>query len=193
MIGRVSGKMKAKVPKSASIDLGVVDIRVENYGTSISFTGKGLETIVGQRIPGTTSGMSIPASGAIRGQKQQGYLKLAFGTSLRSLTTETYPSDIPEKFADKVLSQKLGKLSSKEIAKEIKDSKVTDTRKVEILKMLPDRVRKQTELWLELTPEYGLTRGYPKAQLIPKPFRRGTKPKKVVRPEELTQSVSVSR
>ena len=60
------GKSKAKVPKSASIDLGVVDILIDNYGKKISFTGHGLETVVGSSISGATKGMSIPASGKMK-------------------------------------------------------------------------------------------------------------------------------
>ena len=60
------GKSKAKVPKSASIDLGVVDILIDNYGKDISFTGHGLETVVGSSIAGATKGMSIPASGIMK-------------------------------------------------------------------------------------------------------------------------------
>jgi hypothetical protein len=55
------GKPKARVPKSVSVDLGVVDILIENYGEKISFTGEGEMTSVGGSIAGTTRGMSIPA------------------------------------------------------------------------------------------------------------------------------------
>ena len=60
------GKPKAKVPKSVSIDLGVVDIQIDNYGRTISYTGKGLETVVGHSISGATRGMSIPGKGRMK-------------------------------------------------------------------------------------------------------------------------------
>ena len=184
------GKSKAKVPKDVSIDLGIADIKIDNYGTGISFTGKGEETIAGERISETTKGMSIPAISPtkIRG-KDTDYRKLAFGTSLRSLTKETYNTDrIPKKFADRVLSSKLGKMTPKEIAAEIKDSGVASTRKVEILKMLPDRVRDQIEMWLATQVEYAPTRGFPKALYLPQPFRRK---KKVLRKSPVPSSVVV--
>ena len=185
------GKPRAKVPKSVSVDLGVVDILIDNYGRRIRFTGEGLKTVAGGSIASTTKGMSIPATAP---QKVKGYAKLAFGTSTRSLTTETYNAAIPKKFADKILSQHLGKLSSQEIATEIKDSNVSKTRKAEILKMLPDRVRAQTELWLTVKTEYAPTRGMPKARLVPTIFRR-KKPRrrKALSESELPQSASSMR
>jgi hypothetical protein len=60
------GEPKAKVPKSVSIDLGVVDILISNYGKSIKFTGHGLETKVGKSLNIPTRGMSIPATAPMR-------------------------------------------------------------------------------------------------------------------------------
>jgi hypothetical protein len=53
------GTPKARVPKTVSVDLGVVDILIEDYGRKITFTGGGLKTSVGQNLPGATRGMSI--------------------------------------------------------------------------------------------------------------------------------------
>lgn len=61
------GKSDAVVPKSASIDLGVVDILIKDYGKIILFKGKGLETSVGQSGSRTT-GMSIVAGVSARGK-----------------------------------------------------------------------------------------------------------------------------
>lgn len=55
------GKPKAKVPESVSIDLGVVDIIITKSGKAIEFKGHGEKTSVGQTLPHTTKGMSIPA------------------------------------------------------------------------------------------------------------------------------------
>lgn len=49
----------SKVPKSASIDLGVVDVYITNYGRSIRFGGHGEETDVGKSLGSTTTGMTI--------------------------------------------------------------------------------------------------------------------------------------
>lgn len=184
------GKSKAKVPKSVSIDLGVVDIRISNYGREIAYTGKGLETVVGQSIAESTKGMSIPAIAPMK--VGEGYAKLAFGTSLRVLVAETYKETkkkIPKKFADRILSNKLSKMSAKKIAKEIKESKIGTNRKDEILKMLPDRVRREVELWLGIEIEYAPTRGVPKAELLPPMFRHKKK-KKVKEKTEIVQSAS---
>jgi hypothetical protein len=179
------GKPKAKVPKSASIDLGVVDIQISNYGKAIEFTGKGEETVAGHSIASATMGMSIPARGSMRikGKGPEGYKKLAFGTSLRSLTTETYnKAIIPKKFADKALSQKLGKLKPKDIALEIKEARVTPQRKAEILKMLPDRVRREVELWESMSVEYAPIKRLPRVEKLPVIFRGSTKKKKEITP-----------
>jgi len=50
----------SKVPMRASIDLGVADVYISDSGRKIEFSGKGLQTDVGARIPSTTKGMSIP-------------------------------------------------------------------------------------------------------------------------------------
>jgi len=171
------GKPKAKVPKDASIDLGVVDIKISNYGKRIDFVGKGLETVAGHSIASTTKGMSVPAKGSI---EVSGYAKLAFGTDLRSLVNETYQKKIPKKFADKVLGQKLGKMSAKAIAAEIKETKVSPSRRTEILKMLPDRVRREVELWETMVDDYAPTRGMPPVKAVPTIFRRKKQKEKAV-------------
>lgn len=60
------GKPGAKVPKSVTVDLGVVDIKIEDYGQRIGFSGRGLETVTGHSIPGATTGMSIPGRGVMK-------------------------------------------------------------------------------------------------------------------------------
>ncbi len=53
------GKPEVGVPKSVSVDLGVVDIYITNYGKNIEFRGRGLETDVGKRLSSPTKGMSL--------------------------------------------------------------------------------------------------------------------------------------
>ncbi len=66
------GEPKAKVPKSVSIDLGVVDILISDYGQKISFTGHGEETKVGKSLNIPTRGMSIPATAPMRVARKRG-------------------------------------------------------------------------------------------------------------------------
>jgi hypothetical protein len=60
------GEPRAKVPKDVSVDLGVVDIYISEYGRRIEYKGKGLETKVGKSLREATRGMSIPASSPMR-------------------------------------------------------------------------------------------------------------------------------
>lgn len=60
------GKPGAKVPESVSIDLGVVDIYIRDYGRTIEFKGHGEETKVGKSLNIPTRGMSIPATAPMR-------------------------------------------------------------------------------------------------------------------------------
>ena len=60
------GEPKAKVPKEVSVDLGVVDIIIRDYGTRIEFKGGGLETVAGKSLASTTRGMSIPGAGIMK-------------------------------------------------------------------------------------------------------------------------------
>jgi len=55
------GTPEAKVPKSVSVHLGVVDLLIDNYGQTITFTGK-KRTVY--KVP--TKGMSIPAGMPLR-------------------------------------------------------------------------------------------------------------------------------
>jgi hypothetical protein len=59
------GQSPSEVPYSVSIDLGVTDAFITEYGRSIKFGGDGEKTDVGKRIDKTTAGMSIPGSDAL--------------------------------------------------------------------------------------------------------------------------------
>lgn len=189
------GKPRAKVPTSASIDLGIVDVLITESGRKISFTGKGLETIVGHSISEPTTGMSIPAVAAvavskIRGESKEALKKLAFGTSIVSLLTETYRKEIPKKFADMALRGKLGKMKAEGIVKEVKATKMTATRQAEVLRMLPDRERAQVKRLLsEEAMGYAPIRGVPKPVWTTSRLRRKkpkTKKAKKIEPSILT-------
>jgi hypothetical protein len=64
---QVIGRSKVRVPKTASIDLGVTDIIISNYGRKIDFKGRGQDTDVGKEIPSNTKGMSVPAEEGVTG------------------------------------------------------------------------------------------------------------------------------
>jgi len=60
------GKPGAKVPREITVDLGVVDIIIKDYGKKIEFKGGGLETVAGKSLASTTKGMSIPGTGIMK-------------------------------------------------------------------------------------------------------------------------------
>lgn len=60
---QVIGDARAPIPDSLSVDLGVTDIVITNRAGKISYSGKGLTTDVGERVPGVATGMSITAKG----------------------------------------------------------------------------------------------------------------------------------
>ena len=62
---QIIGKPGAKVPKSFSVDLGVVDVLITGYGTKIAFKGHGEKTNVGKRIDSTVKGMSVGKEGPV--------------------------------------------------------------------------------------------------------------------------------
>ena len=64
---QIVGRGTKGVPESLSVDLGITDAFITNYGTKIAFSGKGLMTDVGERVPGPTVGMSVPASEDVYG------------------------------------------------------------------------------------------------------------------------------
>jgi len=108
--------------------------------------------------------------------------------------TETYRKDIPKKFAERALASKLSKMTPQKIAQELRNNSVKTDRMAEILKLVPDRVRKQVEMWYGITPEYAPTRGYPKAAYQADILRRKVKPnKKVLKQTEVVPSTSAIR
>lgn len=60
---QVIGTPPVRIPESISIDLGVVDIEIYNYGRNIRFAGSGEDTMVGTSIYSPTQGLSIPSIG----------------------------------------------------------------------------------------------------------------------------------
>jgi len=60
---QVIGKPSAKVPQRFSIDIGVTDAFITDYGKRIDFAGHGVKTDVGKRLPEPTKGMSVNDGG----------------------------------------------------------------------------------------------------------------------------------
>lgn len=56
---QIIGPRPSKVPRDFSIDMGITDIYITDYGKKINFKGRGEETDVGTRDSSPTRGMSI--------------------------------------------------------------------------------------------------------------------------------------
>lgn len=116
----------------------------------------------------------------IRGESDEALRKIALGTTARQLLKEIYPKKVKKKDADKMLKDKLSKMNTKQIANELRQASIDKARRKEVLKMLPDRERKQVEVMLSEPILYAPTRGMPKAEYLPAKLRRKkTKTKKV--------------
>ena len=169
------GKPKVKVPESISVDLGVVDIYVTNYGKNIQFGGGGLETDVGKRLTSPTKGMSIPTRGVPLGVRG-----LPFGTTLGQLLLGDWGTDAQRDLGERTLAQRFSRMAPEEIAQGIKDVgliepkyerhnkqsiDVNAVRIEEILSHVPDRVRVEVKELLKR--EYILLSGVGYAELVP--------------------------
>ena len=79
-----------------------------------------------------------------------------------------------------MLSDKLSRITTSQIADELTKAGITRERRREALKMLPDRERKQVEVMLSEPEMFAPTRGTPKAKYLPTKLRRKkTKVKKI--------------
>jgi hypothetical protein len=56
---QVIGKPRSRVPREIAIDIGAFDALVSDYGRRIQFSGHGVKTDVGTRVPSTTRGMAV--------------------------------------------------------------------------------------------------------------------------------------
>lgn len=75
-------------------------------------------------------------------------------------------------FAKRELANKLEKVTPAETARIITKTKLTPTEKKELLKMMPDRERRQVEVMLSEPELYAPAGGTPKARYLPKKLRR---------------------
>jgi len=84
---QVIGSSKG-VPETISIDLGITDAYISNYGTKIDFTGEGEHTDAGISLDSPTVGMSIPATMRARvktkpKRKKQKLSRYEYATTLK--------------------------------------------------------------------------------------------------------------
>lgn len=123
--------------------------------------------------------------GRAGGTKFESLAKMPLGTTLEQIVRGYYPDKVPKETVDKILSQKLAKSTSEEIARvlvkaegEAMPMSVGGQSKGytqdEVLKYLPDRQKTDVLLWMEMVQatRAAPTRGYPKAQTIPSKLRR---------------------
>ena len=105
---------------------------------------------------------------------------MALGTTVSQLLKEIYPAKVPKATADRILSDKLSKITPNKIVDELTKAGIDKTRRREVLRMLPDRERSQVELMLINTNILAPTRGTPKAKYqLTKLKRKRVKTKKV--------------
>jgi len=145
-------------------------------------------------LPSTTQGMTVSGEAAMRGMPTDEALrKMALGTTVNQLVREVYNEKVPKEFADKLLSEKLSKLSTKEISAELSATSISKERKQEILNMLPDRVRQQVIEQSKHQPYYAPVRGYPQALYTQfsrkKIVKKKAKAKKEATSRDLTQYI----
>lgn len=121
-----------------SADLGVVDIHWGPKGEDLKFVGKGLETIVGERVPSTTIGISIPEASGLK-----------FGTSFAEALAFVPSTEAQREFVEERIRDMLPAMSSEEIAQQLKDSNLSDKRVEEILMYVPDQQRSVVRVLLK--------------------------------------------
>lgn len=113
-----------------SADLGIVDIFWGPEGTDLRFEGKGLETVVGERLPSPTVGISIP-----------GASRLKFGTTFSEALAYVPVDEAQGEFIEERIRGMLPGMSSEEIAQQLKDADLSNERVEEILAYVPDQQR----------------------------------------------------
>ncbi len=137
-----------KVPKSILIDLGFSDILIIN-GKTIQFAGGGLVTDVGTRLPSPTRGMSAP-------EAPSGMDALPLGSSFAEFIRRVPKDKAQKDFMLARMSEYMGKMTSKEIASEVRiaqdeghlkpSKRVLSITLEDILKRLPDLERGNIKL-----------------------------------------------
>ena len=128
---QVIGESEAEVPKVISVDLGVVDVFIYE-GQRIEFKGGGEETNVGTRIDEPTMGMSVPA-------EQPTPLK--YGTTFQEAVAYVPHSEAQREFIEDRIAEQMSKMSTDELAAEIKAAEVSEERQKQLLSHIPDKQR----------------------------------------------------
>jgi len=120
---------------AGSADIGIADVYWGAEEGEIHFKGGGLKTVAGTRIPSPTKGISID-----RAEAPLGLRGLKLGTSLEQLLIGEYGTEALKSFGERALSLHLSKMTPEEIAEEIRDVVLPESRVEEILSHLPSRV-----------------------------------------------------
>jgi len=105
------GEPKSPVPESLSADLGIADLEITNYGQNIQYTGKGLETNVGERVDSPTKGLSVPSKGIGHAYAREIY-------PARSISRTAMAKEAPSR---KAVVPKMQGISRPEITKRTKE------------------------------------------------------------------------
>jgi len=198
MIGEPSGP----VPEHISIDLGVADVYVTDFGRNIKYTGKGLETIVGKRIMVPEKGMSIPTkvdSGVeeVKEMEPKGLGGLKLGSSFAEFIRRTPENAAQREFMEERITEYMSEMTPEEIADEIKSAGLTEpkyelpegakgkgkgkdvnaARVRELLSHLPDRTKVEVKRLLRERKYVKVGKGHKYAEVMPS-WRRSS-PSKV--------------
>jgi len=150
-------------------------------------------------------------SSKVRGSSQEGWKKLSMHSTIEQLIAIVYKKSEAEvgklsegdlgslgmeevakekpsakvKFAKRELADKIGRITPAETAMTISKANLTSAQKRELLRMVPDRERKQVELILSNPEMYAPTRGTPKAKYQPRYLRRKKVKTKKVKSEPM--------
>lgn len=156
-----------ETPHKLEVDLGIMDITISGPTRDPGKMGSiAYEPDVKEKTSGdVTIGEQEKETSKVRAQDTKGLNKLPLSTTLKQLMDYKPKSASLKKFADEIsLPAKLQKHKPKAIAEHIKTAQLDQARTKEVLKHLPDRVKREVEFYLAETVEYAPTRGYPKVK-----------------------------
>lgn len=167
---------KGKSIKDLVVDLGIMDLYIKSPKRT-----PGLAGALTYKLDPKQKTISDITIGGLRGEKEGAKSKLPYGTTLESALVYRPKSKALSEFRERDIVERMSKLTPSQIADALTKSRITKAERDALLKRLPDRERKQTEMWLSERSEYAPTRGYPKALMQPKKLRRGGRRGKVYR------------
>ena len=131
----------ARVRHSGSADLGVVDVYWGPKDGDLRFEGGGVKTDVGQRMPETGRGISVPEGGGGGTIPVRRVSPLKLGTSFQDLLAYVPRDDALRDFIEKDIQLRLSKMRTEEIVEELKQANLSNERLEQIMSYIPDRQR----------------------------------------------------